>query len=182
MNQNHGTFSEPGTILFKRLLPGPIERVWDYLTKSELKEKWLAAGDIEPRVGGTVDLYFRHKNLSETDDPIPEKYKGLEEGTYTSGRVTCYDRPHLLSYTWEEENGGESEVTFELIPKENNRILLILTHRKLGNDKDILIGVAAGWETHLGILVDNLEGRKPKGFWSVHTKLEEVYEKRLAPA
>lgn len=179
MNQNYGTFPESGTIQFNRLLPGPIDRVWDYLTKSELKGKWLAAGDVQPRVGGNVDLYFKHKNLSEADDPIPEKYKNMEEGVHSTGRVTRYDPPRLLSYTWGEENGEESEVTFELIPKENNKVLLILTHRRLGDDRDTLAGVAAGWHTHLGILVDNLEGRNPSGFWSMHEKLEEEYRQAM---
>jgi hypothetical protein len=37
------------TVRFERLLPGPIERVWDHLTKPELRRTWLAdaaAGDI----------------------------------------------------------------------------------------------------------------------------------------
>jgi hypothetical protein len=37
------------TVRFERLLPGPIERVFDHLTKPELRRTWLAgaaAGDI----------------------------------------------------------------------------------------------------------------------------------------
>lgn len=176
---NYGTFTEPGTIQFERLLPGPAERIWDYLTKSELKGKWLAAGDVEPRVGGKVEFKFKHSNLSESDDPIPEKYRHMEDGTYFEGRVTEWDPPHKLSYTWGEETGEESRVTYELIPKKNNKVLLRLTHRRLGDDPSTLISVGAGWHTHLGILVDRLNGRAPKGFWSVHSKMEEVYEQRL---
>jgi hypothetical protein len=35
-------------VRFERLLPGPIERVWDYLTKPDLQKTWLAdsAADI----------------------------------------------------------------------------------------------------------------------------------------
>jgi hypothetical protein len=29
-------------VRFERLLPGPIERVWDYLTKPDLQRTWLA--------------------------------------------------------------------------------------------------------------------------------------------
>ncbi|MEX2483874.1 MAG: SRPBCC domain-containing protein, partial [Brumimicrobium sp.] len=88
MNKQHGIFPKPGTIQFERLLPGPEERIWDYLTKSELKAQWLSAGDVEPWVGGKVEFRFQHKNLSETDDPIPEKYKHMEDGTYFEGKVT----------------------------------------------------------------------------------------------
>jgi hypothetical protein len=34
-NAAFGVLIEPGTIRFERILPGPIERVWDYLTDSE---------------------------------------------------------------------------------------------------------------------------------------------------
>ena len=37
MDRN-GTLLNPQTLQFQRLLPGPIERVWDYLTDAE-KEK-----------------------------------------------------------------------------------------------------------------------------------------------
>lgn len=177
MNQQHGIFPEPGTIQFERLLPGPAERIWDYLTKSELKAKWLSAGDVEPEVGGKVEFRFQHKNLSETDDPIPEKYKAMEDGTYFEGRVTEWDPYNKLSYTWGEETGEESEVTYELIPKKNDKVLLRLTHRRLGDDPTTLISVGAGWHTHLGILIDVLEGNEPQGFWKVHLPLENEYSK-----
>ena len=39
---------DPQTIRFERLLPGPIERVWEYLTQPDLQRTWLAesAGDF----------------------------------------------------------------------------------------------------------------------------------------
>ncbi len=174
---NYGTLPEPETIRFERILPGPIERVWAYLTESDKKAKWLAAGDVEPRVGGKVELNFYHKNLTAEDDPIPEKYKEMEEGISYTGKVTHWDPPRLLSYTWVEESDDVSEVTFELIPKENNKVLLILTHRKIGDNRDFIIGALAGWHTHLGILVDRLEGKKPEGFWRVHSTMEKEYER-----
>lgn len=95
----YGEFREPGTIRFERLLPGPIEHVWTYLTESDKKAEWLAAGDIEPRVGEKVELKFKHADLTEKDEPIPEKYKHMEDGTCFTGKVTHYDPPRLLSYT-----------------------------------------------------------------------------------
>lgn len=181
MNKHQfGTFTGPETIRFERILPGPIERVWDYLTKSELKAKWLAAGDVEPRVGGKVELHFYHKHLSEKDDPIPKKYDEMETGASFTGRVTQWEPPHLLSYTWsDEDKNDQSEVTFELTSIENGKVLLVLTHRHIGDNRDFIIGALAGWHTHLGILVDRLEENEPKGFWEVHTKMEEEYEERL---
>ena len=50
----HGVLIEPATLKIQRLLPGPIERVWAYLTESELRRKWLAAGEMEMKVGATL--------------------------------------------------------------------------------------------------------------------------------
>ncbi|SMO94089.1 SRPBCC family protein [Gracilimonas mengyeensis] len=177
MNKQYGIFTEPGTVQFERLLPGPAERIWDYLTKSELKAKWFCAGDVQPETGGKVEFRFQHKNLSGEDDPIPKKYEDMEDGSSSEGRVTEWNPPKKLSYTWDEDEGEDSEVTFELIPKKDGKVLLRLTHRRLGDDLDTLSGVGAGWHTHLGILVDVLEGRKPKGFWSIHMPLEEEYKR-----
>lgn len=174
----YGTFTEPGTIYFERLLPGPIEKVWAYLTESEKRGKWLAAGEMELKIGGKVELNFNNKNLSPHDDPIPEKYKHHEEGSTMYGTITKLDPPHFISYTWGEESGSDSEVTFELEAK-GDQVLLKLTHQHLGDNRDILAGVGAGWHTHLGILTDKLNNKKPKGFWSVHTSMEKEYEKRL---
>ncbi len=63
--------------------------------------------------------------------------------------------------------------------KKNHKVLLILTHRRLGNDPTTLISVGAGWHTHLGILTDRLEGNQTEGFWSVHVPLEEDYKQLI---
>ena len=43
--------STPDTLTIARLLPGPIERVWAYLTESDLRRKWLAAGEMDLTLG-----------------------------------------------------------------------------------------------------------------------------------
>ena len=43
----YGVLTEPATLRIERLLPGPIERVWAYLTESDLRRKWLAAGEMQ---------------------------------------------------------------------------------------------------------------------------------------
>jgi uncharacterized protein YndB with AHSA1/START domain len=48
----YGVLTEPAMLKIQRLLPGPIERVWAYLTDGELRRKWLAAGEMEMKVGG----------------------------------------------------------------------------------------------------------------------------------
>ena len=174
----YGKFIESGTIRFERLLPGPVDKVWAYLTESDKRGRWLASGEMELKIGGAVKLIFNHDNLSANPDPLPEKYKDLEGESYMEGKVTACSPPHLLAYTWGEESGVDSEVTFEL-SEEESKVKLILTHRKIGDDPEQAKGIAAGWHTHLGILVDRLAGKEPAGFWSVHMPLEEEYAKRL---
>jgi uncharacterized protein YndB with AHSA1/START domain len=173
----HGVATEAGAVRFERLLPGPIERVWAYLTESEKRGKWLAAGPMELRVGGKVELRFRHADLSPRLEPTPDRYKQYEEGARVFGRVTRCDPPRLLGYTWGEEDGSETEATFELTAQ-GREVLLVVTHRRL-HDRRAMIGVAAGWHTHLAILSDTLLAREPRPFWSTHTRLEAEYEKRL---
>lgn len=176
MNKKHGIFPEPGTVQFERLLPGPSKRIWDYLTKSELKAKWLSEGDVESRVGGKVEFKFNHSELCDVDDSIPNKYKMMEGGTYFEGTVLEWNPYTKLSYTWAEGTEEASIVTYELFPKQNNTVLLKLTHRRLGDDTFTLISVSAGWHTHLGILGDRLAGKQPESFWSMHTKMENIYK------
>jgi len=175
-----GTVTAPGTVRLERLLPGPIERIWAYLTEPDKRAKWLAGGSMELRVGGKVQLEFRHADLS-AEKATPERFKNMECGHTMHGRVTRCDPPRLLSYTW-GESGGEgssepSEVTFELTPRGAN-VLLVITHARLATRKD-MVGVAGGWDAHVGILEDVLNGREPRGFWSAHARLEAEYEKRL---
>lgn len=173
----YGHIPEPGTIVFKRLLPGPIERVWRYLTESDERGKWLATGEMDLNVGGKVEHRFDQAQLSSVREEVPERYCTPSGESVFTGTVTRCEPPRLLSYIWAESWGGDSEVTFELTPQ-GEKVLLVLTHRRL--DAGDMISVAAGWHTHLGILVDHAEGRDPQPFWSEHNRYEEVYTQRLA--
>jgi uncharacterized protein YndB with AHSA1/START domain len=172
-----GVVTEARTVRFQRVLPGPIERVWAYLTESEKRGRWLASGPMELRVGGRVELNFRHADLTPHVEQPPEKYRNCADGVTTYGRVTRCDPPRLLSYTWNEASGVGSEVTFELAPQGED-VLLVLTHRRLP-DRATMLSFAGGWHTHLGILLDHLNGREPRPFWSTHARLEAEYDRRL---
>jgi len=41
-------------------------------------------------------------------------------------------------------------------------------------------GSPEGWHAHLGTLMDHLEGREPRPFWSWIVKMKAQYEKRSA--
>ena len=169
----HGEVIAPGTVRFERTLPGPIERVWAYLTEPDKRALWLAGGPMELRVGGAVALEFRHSELSSEDDQPPAKYAGAE-GHKMIGRLTACEPPRLLSYTWSEASNRFSEVTFELETLGED-VLLVLTHRDLG-PRDNMVSVAAGWHTHLDVLVARLNSRATGAFWKNLLAHESFYE------
>jgi uncharacterized protein YndB with AHSA1/START domain len=169
----------PGSVRLQRLLPGPIERVWSYLTDGQLRGQWLASGEMDLRLGGRVELNFLHAKLSPQPDPIPERYKDMEHGHTFFGKITQLEAPTLLAYTW-GESYGDSEVIFELAPR-GAEVMLTITHRRLA-DRGEMASVAGGWHTHVDILIDRLHGRTPPGFWSAHAKVEPEYERRFANA
>jgi uncharacterized protein YndB with AHSA1/START domain len=177
MNE-YGVVIAARTVRFERVLPGPIERVWSYLTESEKRRKWLASGEMELRVGGRVELIFNHANLSAKLGPTPERYKH-EIGETFIGRVTRCEPPRLLSFIWDAAAPHSSEVTFELTPRGAD-VLLVLTERLL-RDHAEMVSVASGWHTHLGILIDRLNGREPRLDWSTRDQVEAEYEKRMPP-
>ncbi len=173
----YGVVLETGTVRFERLLPGPIERVWEYLTDSDKRGKWLSTGKMDLRDGGKVEHIFRNTELS-ADKNTPEKYRQYE-GKCMAGRILRCEPPRLLSYTWNESRPGEpSEVTFELSSR-GKEVLLVLTHRRLPDDGSML-NVSGGWHTHLGILEDQLNGQEPRPFWATHAKMEAEYARRFA--
>ena len=57
---------EPATLKLERLLPGPIERVWAYLTESDLRRRWLAAGDMQSAPGSSFEFVWRNDELTPT--------------------------------------------------------------------------------------------------------------------
>lgn len=174
---DYATVLEPGTIRFERLLPGPIERVWAYLTESDKRAKWLASGEMELRVGAPVKLKFVHSSLSRNTAAVPERFKAMEEGQVTEHTVTRLEPPRLLGLSWGSGKDGPSEVTFELTP-EDDKVRLVLTHRRL-RDRKALLAVGPGWHSHLAVLVSRLEGKEPDAFWAVYTKTSGEYEKRF---
>jgi hypothetical protein len=42
-----------------------------------------------------------------------------------------------------------------------------------------MIGVASGWDAHVAILEDRLNGEEPRPFWSNHARLKKEYEALL---
>ena len=176
--KDYGQVTGRGTVRFERLLSAPVERVWSFLTDSGKRATWLAGGEMELHPGGRVELVFRNSSLTVDDDPPPPKYADMPDEAPMHGRIIACDPPRLLTMTWGEASGEDSEVTFELTPQ-GPKTQLVLTHRRLGR-RDDMLSVAGGWHTHLGILAARLDGRDPDGFWRTHTRLEREYD-RIVP-
>jgi uncharacterized protein YndB with AHSA1/START domain len=174
---DYGVVTEAGTVRFERLLPAPVERVWDYLTDSELRRKWFAQGEMELRSGGGMTLLFRNSELSPEDEEVPKEYRKYE-GMETRGKVVRAEPPRRLVFDWYEEDGTATEVAFELEPKGPEQTLLTLVHSRLPS-RAMQVGVSGGWHLHLDVLEDVLAGRTPRPFWSRVAALEEEYGGRL---
>ena len=166
----HGVLTEPMTLEIQRLLPGPIERVWDYLTRSELRRQWLAAGEMELRVGAAFELVWRNDELNDAPSRRPE---GFDAEHRLECRITELDRPHRLAFTWGRSDG----VTFDLAPA-GQKVRLTVTHRRLP-DRGMLLKVSAGWHAHLDVLAARLSGTVPPPFWDGWSRLMQEYEQRI---
>ena len=174
-NESHGQFTSRAEVRIIRTLPGPIERIWDYLTDPDKRARWFAGGPMEPRPGGKIELFFRHENLAPGETP-PEKFKHVQDpGFKMPGTILRWEPPRVLSYTFDED----SVVTFELTPEGRN-VVLVLTHHARGEDLPFITGYASGWHSHLTLLLALLEGAPLPPFWAPHLKLREEYDQLLA--
>jgi len=168
---SYGVLTEPSTLTIQRFLPGPIERVWAYLTESDLRRKWLAAGTMEMKVGAPFELVWRN---SELTDPPGQRPEGMGEEHRMQSRITELDPPRKLSFTWGK---GSGDVTFTLKPR-GERVLLTVIHRRLP-DRGMLVGVSTGWHAHLDMLAARLAGEKPAPFWDGFSRLRKEYDRRI---
>ena len=164
----YGALVEPTTVKIQRLLPGPIERVWNYLMKDELRRQWLAAGVMEEKVGAQFELVWHHDDHDKGKRP-----PGVDAEKRMKSRITALDRPRKLAFEWE----GTGDVSFELEPR-GDEVLLTVTHRRLPT-RGMMLGVSAGWHAHLDRLVAHARGTAPPPFWTSWSKLREDYDQRL---
>jgi len=141
-------------VVLERTLPGPIERVWDFLTRTELLPQWYGEGQIELREGGKVSLM----------------------GGHIRGTVTQCRPPHLLAYTWNVfkpnqtiSDYPESYLTFTL-EAAGEAVKLTLTHRP--TPQDMQPQTSMGWHTMFDLIEAGVKGQNPKR--------EELFPKNAA--
>jgi len=166
----YGALVEPATLKIQRLLPGPVDRVWAYLTESDKRRKWLASGEMKLEQGAPFALTWRNDDLSGTTGNRPDGFP--EEHTMES-RITELRAPYRLSFTW----GDHGEVTIDLDPQ-GDKVLLTLVHKRISDRPNTLM-VGAGWHAHLDILAAELGGKTPEPFWDHWLSLKDEYDARL---
>ncbi len=167
-----GVLAEPTTLKIQRLLPGPIERVWDYLTDSDLRRQWLAAGTMQMSAGSGFEFVWRNDELSDLPGQRPE---GFPEEQRMQCRIVECDPPKKLVITWQ----GSGDVAFQLQPR-GDSVLLTVVHARLP-DRSTLLKVGAGWHMHLDLLVACATGQQRQPFWAGWSRLHQAYD-RLLPA
>jgi uncharacterized protein YndB with AHSA1/START domain len=135
-----GRLGKVAMVQFGRILPGPIERVWEFLTDPGKLPGWFGEGTIEPRPGGAVSLM----------------------GGHVRGIVTLWQPPRRLAYTWNVLGPGETEspypesyLTIELEPRGSD---IMLTLKHLPVLERFEKQNAMGWHTFLDMLGTALRG------------------------
>ena len=127
-------------VVVEKLYDAPVQQIWKALTDGNEMRKWyFDIADFKPVVGHEFQF------LAGDD-----KQKWLH-----LCKVTAVEKEKLIAYDWRYDGyAGNSNVTFELIPRDG-KTLLRVTHRGLGtlpqDRKEFSRGsFEAGWTSILG--------------------------------
>lgn len=121
----------------ERFLAHDQSVVWAMLTEPERIMEWLAPGEIELRKGGAVKLNF------------------TDSGTVIDSKVSEFEPPSLLEYSWNSPSEPTRPVRWETAPVTGGtRLTLTL---QIAENEDIARS-CAGWEAHLMMLSEAIEG------------------------
>lgn len=147
-------FTKESAVRLERIVPGPIDRVWDFLIQPSRLPEWYGEGTIEGHPGGVVRLMSGH----------------------IRGVVTQWQPPRRLTYTWNvfapnqtESDYPESYLSFSLQPHDSNVLLTVYHVPVLSRFEK---QNAMGWHTFLDMLSEALSGKT--------VQPREVYMKRNA--
>lgn len=165
----YATATAANAVRIERLLPGPIERIWAYLTDGELRRRWLASGDMALAVGAPFELVWRNDELT---DPPGQRPEGFDVEHRMQSHVIEVEPPHRLSFAWRD-----GEVTFTL-ERRGEQVLLTVFHRGI-SDRNNMLMIGAGWHTHLDVLAAITHGEAPAPFWDQWASLRAEYDQLL---
>lgn len=174
----YGKLLKDGSLHYLREFEAPIKTVWSWIAEGDKRAQWLAGGGDARKDGETIAFVFHHKTLTPHKEEFPERYKAMEDGVSFDVKIARCAPPRQLVILWHAEEGGETEVDFQLT-EPNGKTRLDLIQRGQISDAE-RISAAAGWHTHLNIMADKLAGAEPAPFWSTHQALMKDYAERFS--
>ncbi len=170
---NKGEFLPSNTFRIERLVPGPIELVFNHFAKSELFSKWLMKCSIQPELGGLITLQV---------DPVPPGAHDNDDiephVCWIRGLISEFDPPHVLAFSWNESSyNAATHFKIELAERDG-QVHLVLTHSYL--NPEVMAAVAAGWHTHLESMIALVKGEEIPDFTATFERLLAEYRVILA--
>jgi uncharacterized protein YndB with AHSA1/START domain len=169
-----GKILDAHSVRFERMLPGPIELAWDYLTKPELLKAWFAEVTLQPRVGGAIEVKMSADEAGDCD------------ASSISGVICEFDPPHVIAYTWvprrQQKDGSvqavdEGEVRFEL-KQRGDKVQLTLTHTGIPTHE--LAGYGGGWHAFMDSLESRLDKTATVSVGAIYGQVHKSYEAAVA--
>lgn len=161
-NDDIGTLSRAGGDLqgqLTRQFDQDPQAVWAMLTLPEQFQLWLAPGTIELRQGGAVKINF------------------TDSGTVIDSKVSAFEAPRLLEYSWGGPNDPARPVRW-VLQSANGGTRLTLTVSVPQNED--IARACAGWEAHLMMMMAALEGVPMKFPFDRFKSTREAYKAQLA--
>lgn len=130
------------SIIIKREMPHPPEKVWRALTQSALIEQWLMRNDFQPTVG---------RKFNFRADPLPH-WNGVVDC-----EVLVVEPGERLSYSWngsggEAANGLRTVVTWTLTPTKSGVLVRMEQSGFRPEDERNYQGANYGWQRFIGAL------------------------------
>lgn len=169
-------FLSPDSFRIVRWIEATLEDVWDYLTRPELREAWLAGGTIDLQPGGQVELHF---DFDEADGR-----QEAEAAVY--GAVRQIAPLRWLEFDWTDVPPGgsrenahypDSVVRFAL-DADGDQVRLEVIHA--GLPAALLATGATGWHVHLNVLATLLGGELPEPFAEQFVAAMPQFQARFA--
>jgi uncharacterized protein YndB with AHSA1/START domain len=137
--QTLGSFVPRGEhvdVRFERHYPRPVETVWSALTDPARLADWMGASKVEPFVGGRFETMLGGPHAS-------------------TGRVTEWEPPRVLEFTWSNTHAPDSVVRYELSPMDGGT-RLSFSHRGMPYANSALM--LPGWHDFFDRLREALGG------------------------
>jgi uncharacterized protein YndB with AHSA1/START domain len=133
--------------------------VWRAMTEPARLATWLAAGRIEPALGGAVRLDFEGS------------------GTVIDSRVSAFEPGRTLEFSWSQPGEPLRPVRWELDPDVSGARLTLTIKTPLGEDAG---KACAGWDAHMAMLVAALAGAPIAFPFEVFKAAREAYKPLVA--